>query len=454
MKNSNKVYDLFLTNTITSNKEKFEPIDQQGILMYVCGITPYDYAHVGHGRCYVFFDLLYRLLKFLGHNVKYCRNFTDIDDKLINKAKHEYNDPEKFIDVANFFIKAFHQDLKALNCLNVDIEPRVTEVIPDIIKFIEGLIKKEKAYVSGSDVYFSIEHFKSYGKLSKRDLEQLQAGARVAIREDKRNPLDFALWKASEEAPYWSSPWGLGRPGWAIECSVMACKSLGESIDIHGGGMDLIFPHHENEIAQSEGLHNKTFANYWLHIAFVQINKEKMSKSLGNFITLHDIYTKFHPMVIRYYYLLNHYRNPMDFSVTEIESCIKSYNRLAKFLKEVPTNSLNLQDVNTGDVAGQLILALCDDLNVAKFFGIIFDNLKFLQENQTQLSAVKTMLVEILGLTMEVLPEVQAIITPEIQQLIDQREQARKDKNWPLADSLRDQLKSLGFDVQDGKLTK
>lgn len=471
MKNLENKADLFLTNTLTQQKEKFIPIDDKAVWIYVCGITPYDYAHIGHGRCYVFFDLFYRLLKFLGYNPKYCRNFTDIDDKLINRAKHEYNNAEKFIDIANFYINAFWSDMKALNCLPADIEPRVTQVIPDIISFISGLTDNGKAYVSDGDVYFSIDSFKSYGKLSKRDLTELQAGARVAVRDDKHNPLDFALWKKSEEPPYWQSPWGYGRPGWAIECSVMASKSLGQSIDIHGGGMDLIFPHHENEIAQSEGLHGKTFANYWLHIAFVRINKEKMSKSLGNFITLHDIYTKFNPMVLRYYYLINHYCNPMDFSFDDIEAAGKSYNRLAKIFSAhtfdseaaLSTSTVgglrssssveHLRVTNEGDtLTKKLIESLCDDLNVSKFFGILFDNLKELQQNAEQMSEIKYLLTQVLGLTMEPLPEAHVVITPEIQELINRRQQARRDKNWQLADQIRDRLTSMGVDVQDKKI--
>jgi cysteinyl-tRNA synthetase len=331
-----KTRHILLYNTLGRQLEFFKPAHE--VKMYVCGITPYDYAHLGHGRCYVTFDLLYRVLRFLGHSVTYCRNFTDIDDKLINRADKELNDPTQYLVIANTYIESFHNDMKMLNCISPTYEPRVTTHIVPIIEFIQGLIAEEKAYVTIlGDVYFRISSFKEYGKLSQRSIADLKAGARVAVREDKEDPLDFALWKFSDEPPGWESPWGFGRPGWHIECSAMAQQYLGTTIDIHGGGMDLIFPHHENEIAQSEGLSGKPFSRFWVHNAFVRVNEEKMSKSLGNFLTLRDAYTKFHPMVLRYYYLIHHYRNPLDFSAEDIESAAISYRRLCSLLESIDT---------------------------------------------------------------------------------------------------------------------
>ena len=308
-----------LTNSCAGKKEIFD-IKNETVQLYVCGITPYDYTHIGHGRCYVLFDVLYRYLRSIGVKVIYCRNFTDIDDKLLCKAQELYGDQFQYKKVADAFIENYLQDMESLNCLFPDYQPRVTEVIDDIIEFIDGLIKKNCAYVVNGDVYFSVKNFPEYGQLSKRKLDQLCAGARVDINEQKRDPLDFALWKAGAEGTFWKSPWGWGRPGWHIECSVMAYKNLGKTIDIHGGGMDLIFPHHENEKAQSEALWNQSFARVWMHVAFVQINKEKMSKSLGNFFTLRELFNKFDPMVIRFYLLSHHYRSPIDFCSKTVRS--------------------------------------------------------------------------------------------------------------------------------------
>lgn len=443
---------LTLSNTLTDREEKFLPQNSENVTMYVCGITPYDYAHIGHGRCYVFFDVLYRVLKFFDYNVVYCRNFTDIDDKLINRAEKELNNNLLYKDIAERFIETFRQDMAALNCLVPDYEPKVTAHIPEIINFIQGLINSGKAYVADGDVYFDISSFPEYGKLSKRNINDLCVGARVEIRQDKQNPLDFALWKKAVSGPGWDSPWGYGRPGWHIECSTLADIYLGKTIDIHGGGMDLIFPHHENEIAQSEGLHNKQFACYWVHNAFVRIDKEKMSKSLGNFVTLRDICTKFNPMVVRYYFLIHHYRNPLDFSIEDIESAAKSYQRLCKFFAQISMENMEEICLDQLPIIQSLVQALCENINIAKFFGIIFDNLKQLQDDPIQAGLTNILLKQVLGLNMEPLPEQEVLLTPEIQELIDKREDARKQKDWKQADALRDQLRALGFDVQDKKI--
>ena len=448
MEKSNKRIPVTVYNTLGRRQEVLK--DSEKLLLYVCGVTPYDHAHLGHGRCYVTFDLLYRLLTFLGYNVIYTRNFTDVDDKLINRADKELNDPAQFLILANKYIESFHQDMKALGCKSPDFEPRVTQMIPQIISFVEGLIAQGKAYATiVGDVYYDISSFPEYGKLSQRSLDDLQAGARVAVRSDKRDPLDFALWKSTDEQPGWDSPWGLGRPGWHIECSTMAREYLGDTIDIHGGGMDLIFPHHENEIAQSEGLTSKPFARHWMHNAFVRVNQEKMSKSLGNFLTLKDAYTTFNPMLLRYYYLIHHYRNPLDFSPEDIIATGKSYQKLCLAFEGIKPASQK-EILSSGDVlVKELLEALCDDLNVAKFMGIVFDKLKAMGPNEKAL--IKGIFSEVLGLDLVPEEKAEVVITAEIQELLDQREQARNDRDWAKSDELRDALKGLGFDVQDKK---
>ncbi len=448
MEKSNKLIPLTVYNTLGRRQEVLK--DTENILLYVCGITPYDHAHLGHGRCYVTFDLLYRLLTFLGYKVTYARNFTDIDDKLINRADKELNDPTQFLMLANKYIESFHEDMKALNCKSPDFEPRVTQMIPQIIVFVEGLIEQGKAYATSvGDVYYDISSFPEYGKLSQRSLEDLQAGARVTVRSDKRNPLDFALWKSTDTEPGWDSPWGLGRPGWHIECSAMVKEYLGDTIDIHAGGMDLIFPHHENEIAQSEGLTSKPFSKIWMHNAFVRLDKEKMSKSLGNFLSLKDAFVTFNPQLLRYYYLIHHYRSPLDFSPDDIVATGKSYQKLCHEFEGIkPASS---QEILSSDdpLIKELLEALCDDLNVAKFMGLIFDHLKSMGPNEKAL--VKGLITEVLGLNLIPEEKPQVVITTEIQELLDQREKARNDRDWAKADELRDRLHQLGFEVQDRK---
>lgn len=418
--------------------------------MYVCGITPYDYAHMGHGRCYVTFDILHRLLTLLGYEVSYCRNFTDIDDKLLNKAELELGDRTRYAEIAERYIKAFHQDMAALNCNNPDYEPRVTETIPEIITFIEGLIKDGKAYEVAGDVYYSISSFPAYGELSKRNLDDLMAGARVEVSDLKKNPLDFALWKAEPEGMFWKSPWGYGRPGWHIECSAMAKKFLGDQLDLHGGGMDLIFPHHENEKAQSEGLLHEQFVRYWVHNAFVMIKKEKMSKSLGNFFTLRDIFERYNPMIVRYYFLNHYFRAPLEFSFEDLDMAQKSYQRLCKVFGDHHCSSCSA-GIHSSPLIKNMLSFLVDDLNTVGMMGVVFEHLNELKNDVNELCQVKKLLTNVLGLTLELIPEKEAPITPEIQKLFDEREQARAEKNWKRADELRDQIKTLGFEVQDKK---
>lgn len=439
---------MYITNSYSQTKEQLSPRSDKLFTLYVCGITPYDFAHVGHGRCYVVFDVFYRLLRQQGYDVRYCRNFTDIDDKLLNRAEKEFGDPLRYRELADRFIDAFHEDVQALNCLNPTYEPRVTEVIEDIISFIEKLVATGAAYVVNGSVYFSVAYFPSYGTLSKRNIEELVAGARVAVNEEKQNALDFALWKAEPEGGFWESPWGNGRPGWHIECSVMAYKFLGAPIDVHGGGMDLIFPHHENERAQSEVFLGSLYVRYWMHNAFVRINKEKMSKSLGNFFTLRDIFAQYDPMVVRYMILCHHYRSPLDFSFEELENAQKAYQRIARTFEKVPVES----SVNMSHpLIVRMLTFLCDDLNTPGVLGVLFEHLPQMAQDPATAVAVKTFLTQFLGLTLQVLPEKAVTVTPGMQQLIDEREQARAARDWKRADELRDKLRQMGYEVQDKK---
>lgn len=443
---------LKLTNSFSHTKELFTPIKPPSVGLYVCGITPYDYAHLGHGRCYTQFDVLYRLLQFLGYNVAYVRNFTDIDDKIINRAAKE-NIP--FAQVAQRFIDAYTQDMAKLNCLAPTHEPRVTGLIPEIITFISGLIEKGHAYVIDNDVYFDIATYPSYGNLSGRSIDELKAGARVNIDTRKKNDGDFALWKGTESETFWQSPWGYGRPGWHIECSVMAGQYLGNTIDIHGGGMDLLFPHHENERAQSECLSNCPFVTIWLHNAFVNINKEKMSKSLNNFITLRAAFDVVDPMVLRYFYLQHHYRTPIDFNDQDLKGAQSAYEKLVTALttKEKILTREQAHTIATQEPIAQAICqALCDDMNTPKLLGIVFEHLATIKNSPQLTSFANFIFISILGLTLQPLLQEDIAITPEISDLIKQREQARLEKNWARADQLRDELLQRGYKVQDKKV--
>ena len=443
---------LKLTNSFSHTKELLTPVKSPKVGLYVCGITPYDYAHLGHGRCYTQFDVLYRLLQFLGYNVIYVRNFTDIDDKIINRAVKE-NVP--FPQVAQRFIDAYAQDMAQLNCLIPTHEPRVTQLIPEIITFISGLIKKGHAYVIDNDVYFDIATYPSYGKLSGRSIDELKAGARVNIDTRKKNDGDFALWKGTESGTFWQSPWGYGRPGWHIECSVMAGQFLGNTIDIHGGGMDLLFPHHENERAQSECLSSCPFVAIWLHNAFVNINKEKMSKSLNNFITLRAAFDVVDPMVLRYFYLQHHYRTPIDFNDQDLKGAHNAYQKLVTTLttKEKILTREQAHTIATQEpIAQAMYQALCDDMNTPKLLGIVFEHLATIKNSPQLTSFANFIFISILGLTLQPLLQEDIAITPEISDLIKQREQARIEKKWVRADQLRDELLQRGYKVQDKKV--
>lgn len=438
-------------NTVSAQEEELRPLSPPTITLYVCGITPYDYAHVGHARVYVTFDVLYRLLKAYGYRVIYCRNFTDIDDKIIKKAQEIYNDPLRYADITQQYIRAFHHDMDALNCLRPTYEPHVTQHIPEIITFIQKLIDTGHAYQVNGDVYFSIPSFTAYGKLSKRTIDDMRVGARVELNEKKHNPLDFALWKGEPDGIFWKSPWGYGRPGWHIECSALASKYLGNHIDIHAGGLDLVFPHHENEIAQSESVHGAPFATYWMHNGFVQVNHEKMSKSLGNFLTLHDIFKKFHPHIVRFYLLSHHYRAPLEFTFDDLANSAKAYNRICRAFAKVMTGHFDNTVLLDNPVIKRMLVYLDDDLNIQGAFGLLFEHLAA-WASSPDAPYIKSFMMHVLGLPLDSIPEHEPVITPEIADLIAQREEARTAKDWARADTIRKQLQDLGVEVKDTKI--
>lgn len=446
---------LFLTNSLGGQKELFASLKPDHVLLYCCGITPYDYSHIGHGRSYVSVDLLARLLKFLGYSVKYVRNFTDIDDKLINKAAAEPGITVK--ELAQRYIADFHAQVALLNCLEPQEEPRVTEYVPQIVAFIEELIKKDFAYAADGDVYFNTAALTDYGKLSGKKMEDMIAGARVEVNAKKRTPSDFVLWKGQKEGVMWPSPWGNGRPGWHIECSAFIHELMGATIDIHWGGEDLQFPHHENEIAQSESYHGAPLATFWLHNALLHINKEKMSKSLGNSIALNTVLKNYNPDIIRFYILQHHYRMPLDFSDDNITAATATYTRLMRWLLEPTQEILSEHELRkqvlglpTTSVVHSLIEALCDDLNSPKFFGILFEHASAIKNDAHAKQLIASMLTNVLGIRCKAPQEI--IIDDAIQALLLEREQARAQKNWKRSDEIRDELAERGYKVQDKKI--
>ena len=462
-------------NSLGKKKELFEPLVPGKVRMYVCGPTVYDSSHIGHARSVVVFDVIVRYLKAKGFDVTYVRNFTDVDDKIIDKANQLGIDSQ---EVAERFIKEFHEDMDALNVERATIEPKATEHISQIIQFIEKLIKKGFAYQINGDVYYSVEKFKEYGKLSGRKLEDMEAGARVEIDERKHNPFDFVLWKSSKPGePAWESPWGKGRPGWHIECSAMSNEYLGETFDIHGGGKDLNFPHHENEIAQSEGIFGKPFVKYWIHNGFVNIDQEKMSKSLGNFLMIKDVIKTYHPDVVRLFLLSNHYRSPIDFTDKAMDEARSGLDKIYAFLEraEEKIGLISDQDVETGDCFQRFSEAMDDDFNSARGIGILFDTVRstnrLLDQHQDNLSQVIKKTIQsnrsdilkignVLGILMEP-PKVyfdkkrfrgleQKSIDPDvIDKMVKEREEARKTKNWEKADQIRKQLDDMNIIIED-----
>ncbi|MGG3449705.1 cysteine--tRNA ligase [Domibacillus aminovorans] len=453
---------VMMYNTLTRKKEEFIPIDEGKVKMYVCGPTVYNYIHIGNARPAIVFDTVRRHLQYRGYAVTYVSNFTDVDDKLI-RAANELG--EEVPVIAERFIKAYFEDTQALGCQKADVHPRVTENIELIVEFIEQLVEKGFAYESGGDVYYRTRRFDGYGKLSHQSIDELKIGARIGAGEKKDDALDFVLWKTAKEGEVsWESPWGAGRPGWHIECSAMARKYLGDSIDIHAGGQDLAFPHHENEIAQSEALTGKPFARYWLHNGYINIDNEKMSKSLGNFVLVHDIIKEIDPEVLRFFMLSVHYRNPINYNKELLDSAHASLERIktayenVKHRKQSSTNLAEnndqwLEKINAHHA--RFLAEMDDDFNTANAISVLFDLSKdanvYLLEPHTSTAVIDSFLSKyddmlfVLGLSIQS----EQLLDEEIEDLIEQRTQARKDRDFARADEIRDQLKELNIILED-----
>jgi len=451
---------LKIYNTLTRSKEIFTPRVAGKVGMYVCGMTVYDYCHIGHARVMVVFDIAARYLRYSGYDLTYVRNITDIDDKIIKRAQ-ENN--EQIVDLTERFIDAMHDDERALSVLPPDIEPRATKSMDDIILMITGLFEKGLAYTgTNGDVFYAVDKFPGYGALSGKKLDELQAGERVQVDQAKKNPFDFVLWKkAKVDEPYWNSPWGRGRPGWHIECSAMATRCLGNHFDIHGGGMDLQFPHHENEIAQSEGATGGKFVNVWMHNGFVRINEEKMSKSLGNFFTVREVLKQYRPEVIRFFVLSSHYRSPLNYSDEQLDDAGMALTRLYTALRGVA--------IITGHstrYSERFNQAMDDDFNTPVAVAVLFDMARELNKDKnnnnselaSQLAGELKELSSVLGILQDD-PEsfLQAgdtaqeggLAEQEIELFIEQRIQAKQNKDWALADKIRDDLKQQGIVLED-----
>lgn len=457
-----KIMTLKIFNTMTRAKEEFNSLEPNKVKMYVCGPTVYDYIHIGNARPVIFFDVARRYLESVGYEVTYIMNFTDVDDKLIKKAAETGTTvPE----VADLYVQKYFEDTKALGVREATIHPRVTQNMSEIIEFISSLADKGLAYESGGDVYFRTSEFSEYGKLSHQNLEELQYGIRVDVDERKENPQDFVLWKAAKPGEIsWSSPWGEGRPGWHIECSAMVRKYLGETIDIHGGGMDLTFPHHECEIAQSEGLTEQSMANYWMHNGFVNINNEKMSKSLGNGINVHQLLRTIPPQVIRYFMLSGHYRNPLNFSdeaveqatnsLLRIENCIAGLKHRMKTAEEGELEPSVLKAVQ--DAKEQFEAKMNDDFNTPDAITAVFELVNAANHYLNREHVSKASL-ELFMRQFEAMDQVLGILTKaedelldeEIERLIEERTEARKTKNWARADEIRNLLTERGILLED-----
>ena len=457
-----------LYNTLTRKKEEFIPITPGEVKMYVCGPTVYNFFHIGNGRTFIVFDTIRRYLEYRGYKVKFVQNFTDIDDKMINKANEEGTTVK---NIGDKYISEYYTDADALNIERATINPRATEFIDDIIDFVSKLIEKGYAYEVDGDVYFSTKKFEEYGKLSGQSLEDLQMGASnrtsSAADERKKDPMDFAIWKAQKPGePAWDCPWGKGRPGWHIECSCMAKKLLGETIDIHAGGADLAFPHHENEVAQSEALTGKTFANYWLHSAYVNVNNQKMSKSLNNFFTARDILKEYDADVIRFFMMSAHYRIQINFSKELLDSAKASMDRLynavsnlENLIGEVSKEEMNEEEKSYLDSLDKYrekyIQKMDDDFNTADALTVLFELSKDINTNITvnsskELATKALELVRELGGPLGILQKsTKGDLESEIEELIEQRQNARKNRDFALADKIRDDLKARGIVLED-----
>lgn len=449
-------------NTMTRQKEEFIPNNPDEVKIYACGPTVYNYIHIGNARPLCVFDVLRRYLEYKGYNVKFVQNFTDVDDKIIKRANEE---GITFEEVSKKYIEEFWTDANGLNFKKASVHPKATENIDDIINIIKTLEEKGYAYAVDGDVYFRTLKFKEYGKLSHQPIEDLQSGARIAIGEKKENPLDFALWKAAKEGePYWDSPWGKGRPGWHIECSAMNKRFLGDTIDIHCGGQDLIFPHHENEIAQSECANGCTFAKYWMHNGYINVDNVKMSKSLGNFKTVREIANVYGYEVIRYFLISSHYRSPINYSLEIIEQCKSALERLytcresldfaLKNAKDIPDDEELIKKLNSH--REQFITAMDDDLNTADGVAAVFELVKDINtsildkevsKNVCQTAAaVFDELCDVLGILYN---RKNNDVDSDIEALIEERQQARANKDWATADRIRDELKAKGIILKD-----
>ena len=476
-------------NTMSNKIEEFETIEKGKVKMYVCGPTVYNYIHLGNARPIIVFDTLARYFKYRGYDVTYIQNFTDVDDKIIKRANEEGISVK---EVTEKYIKGFFEDIEPLNISDDIIRPKVTENMPEIIEIIKKLIDEGFAYEKDGNVFFEVKKFEEYGSLSNQKIDELEIGARVDIMEEKNNPLDFALWKRKKEGePYWDSPWGQGRPGWHIECSAMAKKYLGDTFDIHGGGQDLVFPHHENEIAQSRCAYHGNFANYWLHNGFIQVNGDKMSKSLGNFFLLREILGKFPGNVVRLFILGTHYRKPINFSMDNMEdsrktlkNIVTSMNNFSEIIEKFSgkgshegevsdntgNNSTNEFKEKVNELDKKFMEAMDEDMNTPQALAVIFDQIKETKKFSVNISSgeeaealnysynsLGKKLEEVLGIVLFMEEENKNFKNNDkltgnlIELLIKLRADARKEKNFKLSDEIRDNLKELGIEIQDNK---
>ena len=448
---------LKIYNTLTRSKETFKPRVEGKVGLYVCGMTVYDYCHIGHARVMVVFDTVARYFRYSGYDLTYVRNVTDIDDKIIRRANENGED---FLALTERFITAMHEDERALSVLPPDIEPKATQSMVEIIAMIEALIQKDLAYVgTNGDVFYSVAKFDGYGKLSGKNIEDLQAGERVDVDTAKKDPMDFVLWKmAKSEEPAWDSPWGKGRPGWHIECSAMSTCCLGNHFDIHGGGMDLQFPHHENEIAQSEGATGEKFVNLWMHNGFVRIDEEKMSKSLGNFFTVREVLKKYRPEIIRFFILSSQYRSPLNYSNEQLDDAGLALTRLYTALRGIVIKNVPMDD----DYTNRFKQAMDDDFNTPVAVAVLFDLARELNKHRADaekalvLAATLKELAGVLGILQDQPDSFlkggdteEGISEDIINQQIQTRVEAKKNKDWAKADEIRDQLKSQGIILED-----
>jgi len=454
---------LKIHNSLTGTKEEFKPLVEGKVSMYVCGMTVYDYCHIGHARVMVAFDVITRYLRQQGYDVNYIRNITDVDDKIFNRANEN---GEPYYELTARFIDAMHEDERALNVIQPNSEPRATEHIDNILNMVQILIEKGFAYpASNGDVYYRIDKFEGYGKLSNRNIEEMRAGARVEVDENKENPLDFVLWKGAKEGEAaWDSPWGPGRPGWHIECSAMSTCCLGNTFDIHGGGPDLKFPHHENEIAQSEAATGEKYVNTWMHAGAVRVDNEKMSKSLGNFFTIREVLEKYNPEVVRYFLVSSHYRSAINYSEESLKQALQALERFYNTLRNAQPSTEALPVVeSTTEFRIRFEMAMNDDFNTPEALAVLFDLAREINRGGTSTPAQVELLKE-LGSTLGILqqePEAflqganagsaDEISAEEVEQLIIDRKNARTDKNWGRADEIRDLLIEKGVVLDDGR---